>query len=731
MPMFSKPFSLLRGLIVSLAAGTLIACGGGGSNDTASPTTSTNQTLAVTALTGKVLDAAGAPLAGATVSAAGKSATTGTDGSYAFNLDSTTTSTVVLVKKSGFTTTAKDVPIAAGISTQVNFALLVDQVSTTFSATAAKNVSVSGATVQFTANSIKLADGGDYTGTVVIGASYFSPDTVQGAQAFAGPYTGVDAGVPSPLISMGFMEVKLSDPAGRPLQMKDGSPATLTFPRSSVSGTATEVPLWFYDEATKIWKREGVATRQADGSFQGTVAHFTIWNADFPGQRATLKGCFRDSAGQVVTNVGSAAIRTTGWSHWVGGNNPDGNFTILNVPANVPFELYSTATPPAFATITIAAITPGATVQLNCITATANISTTTVIVTTPGSVFVPGTNTGTVTGTTTGTVTGTTTGTVTATTTGTVTGTTTGTVTGTTTGTITGTTTGVVGTTSTTVTTTTSPGTASFAGSYTGTYGGAETGTFNVSINTAGVVGGTNFSQTYNQTFAVSGQVGANGSLALAASGSAGSARFTGSISAAGVVSGTWVYVAPLVGGGTFTGTRAVAPTPATTFTGVINPDKYVGTWSGCYVPEVGISTFINGTVTTTFVNSTTTSSRDIITFTKSGTNSLAISSINTDFNGTTCSGVGTNTQTATLTMVIVGQKLLSSNMVDLVNLSFGAASGVTLPVGTTLPQSGTLTQKTVLFISGTSMFIGDSLAAPLDANGYPTALDPSPIIKQ
>lgn len=495
---FFKSNTTLRGLLASVAACTLIACGGGGSNNTTAPVT---LTPVATAVGGKVLDAAGAPVSGATVSAAGALLTTGSDGSYTFSLDPATTTTVVLVKKTGYSTVAKELPVASGSTTQANLQLFADQVSTTFSGASAASVPVNGATVNFTADSIKLADGGDYTGTVSIGASYYSPDTVQGVQAFAGPYTGIDAGATSSIVTMGFMEVKLTDAAGRPLQLKTGSPATLTFPASSNSANAASVPLWFYDETAQIWKREGTAARQADGTYQGSVAHFTIWNADFFGINATLKGCFRDSAGQPVTNVGFTGLRSTGWSHLFSGRSTDGNFQINLVPAGIPLELYSATSPASFASVAIPALAPGEVRQLPCTTATPGTSN---IIVLPTTTF---------------------------------------------------TTTASVSVGTPTVSTTVANNTASFAGVYSGTFSGAEVGTFNVTIDSAGLVSGTGFSQTYNLTVGVRGQISANGSVALTATGSAGSATYSGSIDSAGVISGTWVYVGGSTGG-TFTGNR-------------------------------------------------------------------------------------------------------------------------------------------------------------------------------
>jgi Carboxypeptidase regulatory-like domain len=182
-----KPLRTLRVLITSAAACALMACGGGGSSS-GGTNSGTTPAPAATSVGGMVQDGAGAPLAGATVAANGLSVTTGADGSYTFSLDAATTTTVVLVKKSGFTTSAKEVPVAAGNTTLINMKLFADQVSSTFSASAAQSIAVSSATVQIPANALTTAAGVVYTGTVSIGASYYSPDTVQGVQAFAGPY---------------------------------------------------------------------------------------------------------------------------------------------------------------------------------------------------------------------------------------------------------------------------------------------------------------------------------------------------------------------------------------------------------------------------------------------------------------------------------------------------------------------------------------------------------------
>jgi hypothetical protein len=479
--------------IASLAAAcaALVSCGGSGSAGVDAPPLSQ-----AAYVSGTVQTSAGAPVAGATVSAAGQSAVTGSDGRYKFDASASPNGTVVLVKKTGFTTTAKEAPLAKGSTTQINITLLADQVNTSFSASTPADITVSGANVKIPANAVKTAAGADYTGTVTVAASYYSPDTLQGVQAFAGPYLGTDGGVQSPIISMGFMEVKLSDTAGQPLQLKSGAPATLTYPASSNAANAASIPMWVYDEAKTVWVREGQATRQADGSYQASVAHFSLWNADFKGLTADIKTCFVDASGKPIANVGGLGLRGTGYDRVLFGIvTADTTVNIQRVPANMPLELYSTASPASFAPVAISALAPGEVRQLSCISATAVTDTTTIYFNFPTTVFSP-TSTGTA--------------------------------------------------------------TAAFAGTYTGTYTGAEIGTFTVKISSNGTVTGQAFSTTFSPLVSsVSGSVNGSGGISLTSTaGTAGAASFSGSISATGAVSGTWTYTAGLTGGGTFTGQR-------------------------------------------------------------------------------------------------------------------------------------------------------------------------------
>ena len=417
---------------------------------------------------------------------------TAADGRFSFTVTPSSDSLVMLIKKSGFASNAKDVPIKAGSATEITVEIFPDQASTTFSASTGTTLSLSNsASAVIPANGLQTTNGVAYTGIVNVGASYFGPDTVDGVRAFPAPYLGTDTGVQSPLVSAGIMEVKLTDAAGNPLQLKSGSTAILTYPANSVSAGASTIPMWYYDEANKIWVRDGQASKQSNGTYQASVTHFTIWNADFKGVTATIHGCLQDALGQPVSTAGLMRVRGSGWTSFPLGYTPttDGTFTVVRVPAGMPLELYSQTQPAAFTTVAIPALAPGEVRQLACVVVTNPPASSTIIVPPPSTVFA------------------------------------------------------------------TSAG--SFAGAYSGTYSGSETGTFSITVSPSGSITGSALSTTYPGLVSqVSGAVGASGSVAMAASGQAGSANYLGTITGAGLVSGTWTYTGGPIGNGTFAGQR-------------------------------------------------------------------------------------------------------------------------------------------------------------------------------
>ncbi len=474
-------------LIALCAVFALVACGGGGGSNSGP----VNQ-AAPSTVSGVIQDSSGQPVAGAQIQLAGQTINSATTGRFTFTLASSSESIVMLVKKAGYATNAKDVPVNPGGATDITVRLYADQVSTPFSATAGATLTLNGgASAIIPANGLQTSNGVSYSGIVNVGASYFGPDTLDGVIAFPAPYVGTDAGAQAPLITAGVIEVKLTDTLGNPLQLKSGSPATLTYPATSVSAEAASIPMWYYDEANKMWVRDGLATKQPNGTYQVSVSHFSIWNADFWGVTATIKGCFQNALGKPVSAAGSMGLRGTGWLHVLTGitTSSDGNFTIIMVPAGMPLELYSNALPLSFATLAIPSLVAGEVRQLPaCVVANPPVASTVTVIP-PSTLFV----------TTAGSFAG------------------------------------------------------SYSGTYSGAESGTFAITVTPLGQILGTVASKTHPGVIES---VSGAVGAGGTVSMSASGQAGIASFQGIATGAGLVSGTWAYTSVTTGSGTFSGKR-------------------------------------------------------------------------------------------------------------------------------------------------------------------------------
>lgn len=502
----------------------------------------------------------------------------------------------------------------------------------------------------------------------------------------------------SSLVSLGVIEAKFTAADGSALEMTNAAAATLTYPATSNSGGLATVPLWYYDEAAKIWVREGQAQRAADGSYVGTVTHFTQWNLDWKGANpGKINVCFRNAQNQPVSPV-YASISTIGWTGFgvLDKQSTNGTFEIISVPIGVALELRITN--PASAPVSIAALAPSEVRNLPCIVLAGPATTfvQTPVLTLPNITFtLPAITPTTPVTTTTNPVTSPTTP----------------------------------------VTTPTTPATttASFAGTYSGTYTGAEVGTFNVVVSSAGIVTGNVFSQTFaGQVFPVSGQVGSNGQVVLTATGQAGSSNFVGSISAGGIVSGTWSYNTPLTGGGTFTGQRQISSTNVALLA------QYVGTWrSTCEALTQGSTDtiFTIGTAGSTGAPSTqiiryyasancsgntvATVSDSQISIAATGTKSIGAQSV-VKIDGTF---VGVPTVTGSASFVSAtsggGSVDVSINGVVVDSLGYFLIAQTFKNIFSQLGTGNTFTQ-------GFYTNAATGALVPTDAQGYPQALDPS-----
>ena len=140
------------------------------------------------------------------------------------------------------------------------------------------------AEVELPAGSIVDSNGDPVTDVVVAIANNVVSDTSY-ANVFPGFFLGDPlVGSPGPIESFGFMEIRVSDPAGLEEYTLDPAVgATIFIPVNPDPVGTDTIPLWRLDEDTGIWEEVGEATRVGSTNvFEADVTSFSFYNLDVP-----------------------------------------------------------------------------------------------------------------------------------------------------------------------------------------------------------------------------------------------------------------------------------------------------------------------------------------------------------------------------------------------------------------------------------------------------------------
>lgn len=332
------------GLAVVGTCALLFACGG--SDDAPPPSGSTTPTMTVTVppvtappatapatLRGTVSDAAsGAGVAGVQVSVGALNTVTSATGAYTLAVGTGTL--VVSFRKAGFAEQTKvnsDLN-NAGDSSFLNVPLLAYAQSTVLAGTTAQTVTVAGSTaaVGLPADGLRRADGSAAQGAVTVNLTPINPAT--NVNIMPGSLVTSVAGAAMPIESFGALNVTINDAAGSELNLRSGQSATIRIPAiSRGANLPATIPLFNFNAATGQWVQEGTATLVGSGAtayYQGTVTHFSTWNADQVVNTVFINGCVNDSAGAPAANarVTSEGIDYIGTSSVL--TNAQGRFRI-------------------------------------------------------------------------------------------------------------------------------------------------------------------------------------------------------------------------------------------------------------------------------------------------------------------------------------------------------------------------------------------------------------------
>ena len=337
-------------------------------------------------VSGFVTDENNIAVIGATVNIGNRTTNTDNYGYFQVrNVDVVKTAAVVTVSKAGYFHGIKTYIATESKSAFFRIKLIPKNTTGTFSASAGGSVSLaSGMSISFPLDAIvNAASGVAYAGVVNVAASWINPTSTDVNPTMPGDLRGLnDGGAIKILQSFGMAAVELTGASGELLQIASGKKATITFPvpAALISNAPATIPLWYFDEATGLWKEEGSATKTGN-NYVGEVSHFSFWNCDVPNNYIQFNCTILDANGNPmpyvavrISVVGSLYNSGWGWtdsSGYVGGAIPNNASLSLEVFTN--YNCGTAAYTQAFST-TSTSISLGNITIPNTVLNTANVS---------------------------------------------------------------------------------------------------------------------------------------------------------------------------------------------------------------------------------------------------------------------------------------------------------------------------------------------------------------------
>ncbi len=243
---------------------------------------------------GLVINQNGDAIEGASVLVNGENIITDENGVFSFqNIRMDEYGTLIKVEKDGFFLGAKFVQPKQGKESITKIMLLPRTLTASFNAADGATVTTTdGASIVFPANSVALAAGGSYDGTVNVYAKWLNPEGDNLLLEMPGDLRARNsADEVVQLATFGMVGVELVGDNGQALQMAPNQLATIEMPIPSglLSNAPATIPLWHFDETTGYWVEEGSATLQGN-KYIGEVSHFSFWNCDAPFPLIELSG---------------------------------------------------------------------------------------------------------------------------------------------------------------------------------------------------------------------------------------------------------------------------------------------------------------------------------------------------------------------------------------------------------------------------------------------------------
>lgn len=198
-------------------------------------------------------------------------------------------------------------------SSGLELSLLPSHLIHTFSSAEATTLAVDSLdVVELEANAFVRPDGSAYSGNVYSELTIIDPSSDPGVMPGGYQALGLD-GTEGLMESWGAITATFESESGQALQLMQGKPATIRIPvAEGRSASPASIPLFYYDQDIGIWREEGSATLRNENGisfYQGSVEHFSSWNADVLYEAVDVVGRVVDENGAPVAN---ASVRSQG-----------------------------------------------------------------------------------------------------------------------------------------------------------------------------------------------------------------------------------------------------------------------------------------------------------------------------------------------------------------------------------------------------------------------------------
>jgi hypothetical protein len=281
-----KPALIRIPVLVCVLFGCLLACQKKVDLQTPAPPEPEQPATISAGFAGRVLDENRKPVNGAVVTVGNKSVNSDINGKFSLDkADVPKSAALVKISRTGYFDGFRTIFAKAGASFYMEVELIPAKKTGEFAAQTGGKINLNGGgSIEFSANTmVGKTDSLPYTGTVAVNTFFIDP-TAKGFQSqMPGALRGIQADKAEvALQSFGMLAVELFSAENKPLQLAKGKSAILHFPipAALAAKAPATIPLWFFDEKTGLWKKEGSAVKTG-AEYIGTVVHFSFWNCDY------------------------------------------------------------------------------------------------------------------------------------------------------------------------------------------------------------------------------------------------------------------------------------------------------------------------------------------------------------------------------------------------------------------------------------------------------------------